>query len=90
MKINKEFVLREIAGESILVPSGSQAKKVDGIIALNPVAALIWKALCEKADYQYALEQMLDTFEVSEEEARRDLDEFLDQMENNDLIVRED
>lgn len=89
MKINKEFVLREIAGESMLVPSGAQAQKLDGIIALNPVAAVIWKALCEKPDYQYALEKILDTFEVSENEAKQDLNDFIDQMCSHDLLIEE-
>lgn len=87
MKINKDFVLREIAGESMLVPSGAQAQKINGIIALNPVAAVIWKALCEKEEEQYALEKMLETFDVTEEEARRDLTEFLSVMQENGLMA---
>ena len=40
MKICKEFVLREIAGEAVLVPVGDAAKEFNGLINLNDVAAV--------------------------------------------------
>ena len=48
MKISKEFILREIAGEYILVPVGKTALTFNGLVTVNEVGALIWGML-EKA-----------------------------------------
>ena len=35
MKVSKDFILREIAGEYILVPTGISATKINGLITMN-------------------------------------------------------
>lgn len=80
MKVNKDFVLREIAGESILVPLGQQTMQMDGIINLNPVAAVIWSALSENPDQEYVLQEILEHFDIDEVQVRKDLQEFIDEM----------
>lgn len=47
MKLNQNFVLREIAGEAMLVPTGEISAKINGFIALNEVGAVIVKKLAE-------------------------------------------
>ena len=37
MKASKEFILREIAGEHILVPIGTAAANFNGLISMNEV-----------------------------------------------------
>ena len=48
MKRNTDFMLRDIAGEVILVPTGAATQQFNGMITLNEVAAFIWKNLNEK------------------------------------------
>lgn len=86
MKVNENFIMREIAGESILVPVGQQAKVTDGVVTLNPVAAVIWRALREQPEYEAALKAVMDEFEIDEQQAREDLDEFLKQMQEAGLL----
>ena len=81
MKLNDDFVLREIAGENLLIPVGEQAARINGVIALSPVAVEVWKALKERPEPDYALEKVLSLFDVSKEVAQKDIDEFLNQME---------
>ena len=33
MKVSKDFILREIAGEYILVPTGASAAKINGLLS---------------------------------------------------------
>lgn len=86
MKIKGEFVLREIAGDTILVPVGQTALNMNGMITLDPVAALIWKALEQGQDCKEILEQILNRFDVTEGAAEKDLEEFLAQLEAADLL----
>ena len=87
MKINGEFILREIAGDTILVPVGQTALKFNGIITLEPVGAPIWKSLEAGLNFEEILTKILDTFEVERDQAETDLKEFLAQLEKQGFLV---
>lgn len=38
MKIAKEFILREIAGECVLIPTGTTTQEFNGLITLSETA----------------------------------------------------
>lgn len=86
MKIKGEFVLREIGDDTILVPVGETALRMNAMITLDPVAALIWRALEQDKNREDIVAQIIKRFDVTEETARKDLDEFLEQMRKADLF----
>lgn len=86
MKINGEFILRQVAGESILVPVGQTALKLNGIITLDPVGTVIWQNLEAGKTKTEILAQILEQFDVSEGVAAADLEEFLEKLQKNNLI----
>lgn len=86
MKIKGEFVLREIAGETILVPVGQTALHLNGMISLDPVGATIWKGIDKGLDKEAILSEILDTYEVEATKAKTDMEEFLDQMSKANLL----
>ena len=80
MKIQKnpELILRTIAGESVLIPTGKMASMFNGMITLNGVAAFIWEKMEEIDDREQLVQMILDRYEIDEETARRDVNGFLD------------
>ena len=52
MEIKRDFNLRKIAGEYILMPKDTSDKGYNGLISLNEVEALVWKNLerCENEE----------------------------------------
>ena len=80
MKIikNPELILRNIAGETVLIPTGSFAGKFNGIINLNGPAAFIWEKMEEISDREELVQMILDRYEIDEETARKDVNGFLD------------
>ena len=86
MKINGEFIMREVVGEYVLVPVGDTALHFNGMISLNEVGACIWKGLSQGKEREALLEAVLEEFEVSREEADRDLEEFLDVLREKGLL----
>ena len=86
MKLKKEFIFREVAGETLVVPVGSMALKFNGIISLDPVGTLIWKALEQEKNREEILAEILENFEVEKQVAEADMDEFLKQLEDNDFM----
>lgn len=80
MRIAKEFILREIAGECVLVPTGDTTKEYNGLITLSDTARFIWENL-EKADsLDELIEMILEEYEIDEETAQQDAVKFISQL----------
>ncbi len=75
MKIKKDFIMREIDVE------------FNGIITLNEVGAFIWKHLDECETEAELVQVILKEYDVEEETARKDLEEFLSVFQKANLIA---
>ena len=76
MKIKKEFITRTIAGETVVVPTGAAAARLNGMITLNDTGAFLWNFLQEDHTKEELLAAMLEEFEVDEACAREDIEGF--------------
>ena len=83
MKLNPEYILRQIAGESVIVPTGTASQRFNGLINLNDAGAVIWKAVAAGHDRDKIVELLLEEFEIDPETARRDVDGFCAMLINN-------
>lgn len=77
MKIQKEFVLREIAGDYVIIPTGKTALTFNGLITVNEVGAELWKMLQSEVTFNDLLKGILEIYDVDEETAKEDIQEFL-------------
>lgn len=78
MKVNKEFVLREIAGDYIIIPVGETVLEFKGLLTVNEIGVLIWKMLQNEITLDQIVQNILDEYDVEESVAREDVREFLD------------
>lgn len=83
-----DVVLREVAGEHILVPIRSGVADLQAIFALNPSGVRIWELLDGERTFEAVLTAMLERYDVAAEEARADLDTFLERMLEAGLVER--
>ena len=86
MKLNGEFVIRQITDEILAVPIGPTALKFNGMIMLNDVSKVIWSCLENQTDPDRITAAVTDAFAVTEEEARADILEFLDKLRKLQLL----
>ena len=86
MKISKEFILREIAGEYILVPVGKTALTFNGLVTVNEVGAIIWGMLEKGSDVSTIVNGILDEYDVDEQTATADVLEFISYLKSNNII----
>ena len=86
MKTSREYILREIAGESVLIPTGAATQKLNGMIQLTDSAAFIWKQVDTAADLEEIVARVRDEFDVDEEIARRDIYGFLHELYIRDIV----
>ncbi len=81
MKISKDFILREIAGEYILVPTGASAAKINGLITLNELGCFIFKTLKESRTMETLVDAIVAEYDVDRNTAQADAKEFLTQLD---------
>lgn len=86
MKIEKEYILREIADDYIIVPVGKTAMEFNGMITVNETGAFLWKLLTKETTKEELLHAMLEEYEVSAKEAEADIDEFLQLLKDNQIL----
>lgn len=75
MRIRKEFVLREIAGDYVIIPTGKTVLEFNGLITVNEVGVSIWKMLQEEVTFDQIVHNILEEYDVEESVAREDIRE---------------
>ena len=80
-------MLREVAGQSIVVPLGSNVVTVNGIITLTESAVILWRKLEGGIDSMDELaDALLAEYEVDRETALSSVEEFVGQLQDNSMI----
>ena len=77
MIIKKELIKREVAGDVILVPVGKTALENNGLFILNELGGFLWDRLESATGETELLAAVLEEYEVTEAEAKADIQEFL-------------
>ena len=90
MRINKEFVLREIAGDYVIIPTGQTVLEFNGLITVNEVGVSIWNILQEEVTEDDLVNGILNEYEVEEEVAREDIREFIDTLVAGNILAKEE
>jgi hypothetical protein len=80
------FVLREIGGETLIVPIRANAGEIDSIYTLNEIGTEIWRLVDGQTTTAQIAETISTIFNVSPEDAERDTIEFLSTLEVAGLI----
>ena len=89
MKIKSGFVLRNTAGEYVVMPTGKNISQFDGAIILNEVAAFVWEKMKESVSKEELLEYILSEFDVCEDRASADLNALLEKLNKYGVIEDE-
>lgn len=71
------FIHRKIANEDILISVGSGVADFNGYILLNSTASFLWDMLKEERNIQELSEALAEEFDVSLDEAKTDVNEFI-------------
>ena len=80
MQVSKDYLLRTIAGETILIPSGAAAQKFNGLVTVNEVGAFIWDVLHTPTDLEGLVSRITSEYDVDAATARQDAEEFLTEL----------
>jgi hypothetical protein len=87
-KRNENFVFRKIGNEMVLVPIKDNVGDMGYIYNFNELAAFVWDNLDGKDRLLDIKNSIVEEFEVSAQQAEKDLCEFVDDLKEIGAIVR--
>ena len=87
MRLNKDFLIREVAGENILIATGNASQDFNGLITINDVAKFILENIdtCENEDELVG--KITKEFDIDEGTARNDAREYIYQALSVGIIL---
>ncbi len=89
MTIKKDMILRKIGADVILVPVGNALKDHNGFFMLTESASFLWSQLPECSSVQELAQRLYDEYEVTEEQALADTQEFIDKLVELEIIDKQ-
>lgn len=86
MKRKANFLLRNIGGENLLVPLGSQVLDLNGIVTLNATGSYLWELMEKDCSIDGLAAIIAEIFDVDRERARMDIQIFLEKIASIGLL----
>ena len=86
MKIKQGFVVREIAGQYVVVALGKASKVFNGIIKLNDSGKFIWDMLVKGCEKQEIVDALLGEYDVDESIAEADVEKFINELKGANIL----
>ena len=86
MKIKAGFVVREIAGQSVVVALGTANKDFGGMIKLNSTGRLIWDMLSIGAQTEDIVKRITEEYEIDADTARKDAIAFINTLQGAGIL----
>ncbi len=86
MQIKNGFMLRDIAGQAVVVPLGSRVVEFNGIMTLSESGALLWRKLENNSSFEEMVELLLTEYDIDKETASKDVENFLESMRSNKIL----
>jgi hypothetical protein len=87
MKIKDGFMLREVAGQWVVVPLGQRVVEFNGIMTLSESGALLWNSLAKETTVEELVQVVLSEYNIDEKTARADVEEFIALIKSKELIA---
>lgn len=86
MKLKDGFLLRSIAGQTVVLPSGSDLD-LSMMITLNETGTFLWERLQQETDEAALVAALLAEYDVDEARAAAAVTAFLKKLEENHLLA---
>lgn len=88
MKLKDQLILREVAGQYVIVPTGQRVREVTSIVYISSSAAYLWDYMKDhEFTKQELVDRILEHYEgVTAEKAAADIDSFLKTLADNNIL----
>ena len=87
MKINENYILREIANERILVPVGGSLSDSSELIVLNQTAYEIYQGLKAGMEKKKIVEKIMNEYDADRTAVEDDFDSLVSSMRERGVLI---
>ena len=85
MKLKDGFLVREVAGQTVVLPVGGDMN-LDMMITLNDTGAFLWQKLQENTDEAALAAALLAEYDVDEATAKRAVSNFVAKLSDHGFL----
>lgn len=85
MKLKDGFILRTVAGQTVVLPTGDELD-LNMMITLNDTGAFLWEQLQEETDEEKLVAALLGEYDVDEATARNAVKTFVAKLNENGFL----
>lgn len=86
MKIKEGFILRTVAGETVVLPTGSLVD-LDMMITLNDTGRFLWEALSNETTEEALVDALLAEYDVDRERAQKSVSAFVARLKELNFLA---
>ena len=86
MKLKEGFLLRQVAGQTVVLPTGAELD-LNMMITLNGTGAFLWERLAEETDEAALVSALLAEYDVDEATAKAAVASFVKKLSDNGFLV---
>lgn len=76
MKLKEGFILREVAGQTVVLPAGGDLD-LNMMISLNETGKFLWSLLDNETDENNLVSAILNEYDTDEQTARNAVKDFI-------------
>ena len=85
MKLKDGFFMRQIAGQTVVLPGGD-VLDLNMMITLNETGAFLWERLNEETTTEALVAALLSEYDVDEKTARRAVEAFVQKLNDHGFL----
>lgn len=86
MKIKEGFVLRDVAGQAVVIAVGDASRTFHGMINLNATGRMIWQGVSEGLPESEIAERLTEEFDVDLQTAQKDIRDMISRMQSAGVL----
>lgn len=88
MRIKEGFLMRQVAGQNVVLPTGNELD-LNMMITLNGTGAFLWERLQSETDEEALTAALLEEYTVDEAVARESVSAFVGKLRSHGFLVEE-
>ena len=86
MKIKEGFLVKKIAGDYLVVPTGDNIVDFAVAVSLNETGAFLWEQLKEEKNLEQLAEALSVEYDIEKNVALIDASDYIDLLKSHDFI----
>ncbi len=86
MRLKEGFLVRDVAGQTVVLPSGEELD-LNMMITLNHTGKFLWERLEQECDEEFLTAELTREYDVDEATARRCVVDFVRKLHDNGFLV---